>query len=636
MYWLRILLIFALGVTGAHGNSTQQQLQQQITELEAVRTVTIEARDAALRTGWGATDTAVSRDAWNTYFGLLLGRTENIQAFQTAVEQAEIAYESHNYVWAASKTKEAIKQLIGLVQTQRLAIPKMPTTLKESLEFAKGVLEKAHQVGSDGKSLLQGLGVAGEAFQKSENLNVIIAKIDKQISDLFDQMGAAPYAPPVTPPPPPAPPPPPPPPRPPDTVLPPDNKPQDTVLPPDNTPTKPPDTVLAPDNTPTKPPDTVPPPDNTPTKPPDTVPPPDNPATKPPDTVLPPGQTVPTVSNGWCNGALCEDWYNGGDRQAFGDPANTNPVATAAAAAARQQFYDQNPQLVPLQSIAADHSPQSEVDEAVQKGLLSNSVPDQTETPSSGTNPLSGSTDGQSSITSRSGLMEQLGLGSSGQNSQAFDQTVQPSDLSSRRSLLDEGKIQLDEGSSGTMGPEGTLNTSPYVITEPARPSEIARMDRPAKTETQSGGTGGGFWSKLGNIIENTDWLKVAQVVAQTYDAFHPPTYAAPPAPPTRPITPNGPQTLGLRPSPQVPPAKPGTPSTPTKPTPTPTTPTVPTGTTSTPQPAPQNCSGGHCCPAPYHVNQAFWDCLAAPPMINGVPNYCDHNPDGSYVQPCK
>src|SRR5260370_34988508 len=82
---------------------------------------------------------------------------------------------------------------------------------------------------------------------------------------------------------------------------------------------------------------------------------------------------------GWCNGdpALCLAWHDGGDRAALGDPANTDPIGTAAANKARQQFYDQNPQLVPFQSPAAFSSPSTEVDAAIQKGLLgNNSVPD--------------------------------------------------------------------------------------------------------------------------------------------------------------------------------------------------------------------------------------------------------------------
>ncbi len=74
------------------------------------------------------------------------------------------------------------------------------------------------------------------------------------------------------------------------------------------------------------------------------------PAIAPPDNQPPPkqvGDSTTTASNGWCNGdlALCQSWQDGGDRGAFGDPANADTAATAAAAAARQQFYDQNPQL---------------------------------------------------------------------------------------------------------------------------------------------------------------------------------------------------------------------------------------------------------------------------------------------------
>jgi len=81
------------------------------------------------------------------------------------------------------------------------------------------------------------------------------------------------------------------------------------------------------------------------------------------------------------------NWYDQGDR-AF-DSANGD---TGAAEAARQQFYDENPQLVRFQSIASYMSPATEVDAATQQGSLvpstSTSVAAAGQTSSGGSTPL--------------------------------------------------------------------------------------------------------------------------------------------------------------------------------------------------------------------------------------------------------
>jgi hypothetical protein len=43
----------------------------------------------------------------------------------------------------------------------------------------------------------------------------------------------------------------------------------------------------------------------------------------------------------------------------------------------------------------------------------------------------------------------------------------------------------------------------------------------------------------------------------------------------------------------------------------------------------------GGMCPAGYSVNPQVAACLNAPLFINGVPNYCDHNADGSFINLC-
>ena len=97
------------------------------------------------------------------------------------------------------------------------------------------------------------------------------------------------------------------------------------------------------------------------------------PATQPPpdQRELPP-MTNANDRNWWgCKGDICDSYYNEGDR------AFDNQYAPDAAAA-KAQFYEDNPQLTQqlagqkrsIQQIAAEYPPSDEIDEAVQKGQL--------------------------------------------------------------------------------------------------------------------------------------------------------------------------------------------------------------------------------------------------------------------------
>jgi hypothetical protein len=129
----------------------------------------------------------------------------------------------------------------------------------------------------------------------------------------------------------------------------------------------------------------------------------------PPVTLPPAGQTASTASNEWCTGdwALCQAWHDGGDRAAFGDPADTDTAGTAAAVAARQQFYDQNPQLAPFQKTASIMSPSTDVDAAIQKGLLGSVAPSEGPMEQADSSPVA---NGQSSPTGTARPLESASM----------------------------------------------------------------------------------------------------------------------------------------------------------------------------------------------------------------------------------
>jgi hypothetical protein len=113
-----------------------------------------------------------------------------------------------------------------------------------------------------------------------------------------------------------------------------------------------------------------------------TLPPPPPVALQPPENPRADNHTGPqgssgsnagsSASDGWCNGdqVICQAWKEGGDGEAFGIPPDSDPVANATYNAAKQSFYNQNPQLMRFEPIAYLSSPSSQVEEAIQNGSL--------------------------------------------------------------------------------------------------------------------------------------------------------------------------------------------------------------------------------------------------------------------------
>jgi hypothetical protein len=161
-------------------------------------------------------------------------------------------------------------------------------------------------------------------------------------------------------------------------------------------------------------------------------------------------QTGATVSNSWgCKGdpALCLAYHDLGDR-AF-DSSNPDPVqAQAQAKVTRDQFYNDNPQLITplpgqsqsIQQIADQYSPSDQIDEAVQKGLLGHAV------------------DASSDVTSESAAG--TGMPTPTQSVQQGTSTADAGSEPGRPGMPGMPPSQSTDSSSSSTAPVGSVNGS--------------------------------------------------------------------------------------------------------------------------------------------------------------------------------
>ena len=220
------------------------------------------------------------------------------------------------------------------------------------------------------------------------------------------------------------------------------------------------------------------------------------------------------------------------------------------------------------------------------------------------------------------------------------DQLI-PERLDEQSTSTDSGNLpaRLDNSSTTSDGSGASLNQAQsnsglqYIETNPMTQNQIASMNQAidkanyeASHPQAASGKSGFDWGAFGsNLLNNLP--QILQMSGQIYQSFNPPrVYVPPPSVLTpRPTTVNVAGTTPLTGS------KPNSAS--TKPSPTSVPSTNSTGTSQQPTSQQPTAQPGQSCKVV--PNPAAQACLALPPIINGVPQYCDHvggNPAAPYI----